>query len=156
YQGHLTTVNLATGAQTVFNAVCSDQTIHFGGAADCAEQRAGIWAKAGVTFDALTARVYIGTGNGLFSPSTFMWGDSILALNPDGRGAGNGNPVDSYTPGNYQALQTADLDLGSTNLLVLANNGSNVPHLAAQAGKDQVVRLIDLDDMSGQGGPGKV
>jgi hypothetical protein len=156
YQGHLTTINLATGAQKVFNAMCSDQTIHFGGSTDCAAQKSGIWAKAGVTFDALTARVYVVTGNGLFSPATFMWGDSILALNPDGTGVGNGDPVDSYTPVNYQTLQTADLDLGSTNLLVLPNNGSIYPHLGAQGGKDQVVRLIDLDDMSGEGGPGHV
>ena len=29
YQGHITAINLATGAQKVFNAACSDQTIHF-------------------------------------------------------------------------------------------------------------------------------
>ena len=156
YQGHLTTVNLVTGAQKVFNALCSNQTIHFSSNPDCAQRQSAIWAKAGVTFDALTNRIYIVTGNGPFSPSTFMWGDSILALGPDGGGAGNGNPVDSYTPGNYQALQDTDLDLGSTNLLTLPNNGSKYPHLAVQGGKDQVLRLINLDDMSGQGAPGKV
>jgi hypothetical protein len=156
YQGHLTTINLATGAQQVFNALCSDQTIHFSSNPDCPQKQSGIWAKAGVTFDALTNRVYVVTGNGTFSPSTFMWGDSILALNPDGSGAGNGNPLDSYTPTNYQSLQNADLDLGSTNLLILPDNGSSYPHLAVQSGKDQVLRLIDLDDMSGQGAPGKV
>src|SRR5262249_55201584 len=29
YQGHITAINLATGAQNVFNADCSDQTVHF-------------------------------------------------------------------------------------------------------------------------------
>jgi hypothetical protein len=156
YQGHLTAVNLSTGAQKVFNAMCSNQTIHFSSSPDCAGQKSGVWAKAGVTFDTLAARVYMGTGNGTFAPSSFYWGDSILALNPDGSGAGNGNPLDSYTPGVYQTLQNADLDLGSTNLLILADNGSKVPHLGMQSGKDAVVRLIDLDDMSGQGAPGKV
>jgi malectin (di-glucose binding ER protein)/putative pyrroloquinoline-quinone binding quinoprotein/PQQ enzyme-like repeat protein len=156
YQGHLTTINLGTGAQNVFNALCSNQTIHFSSSPDCAAKQSGIWAKAGVTFDSLTNRVYIGTGNGTFAPSSFYWGDSILALNPNGTGAGNGNPLDSYTPSVYQTLQNNDKDLGSTNMLILVNNGSKYPHLGMQSGKDAVVRLINLDNMSGQGAPGKV
>jgi hypothetical protein len=155
YEGHVTTVNLNTGAQKVFNAMCSNNTSHLGNNG-CSSAKSGIWAKAGVTFDALTNRVYAGTGNGTFSPSTFLWGDSILALNPDGSGAGNGNPVDSYTPSNFQSLQNSDKDLGSTNMLILVNNGSKYPHLGMQSGKDQVLRLINLDNMSGQGAPGKV
>jgi hypothetical protein len=156
YQGHLTTVNLGTGAQKVFNTMCSDQTVHFSSSPDCSSKQSGIWAKAGVTFDPLTNRVYIGTGNGTFSPTTHLWGDSILALNPDGSGAGNGNPVDSYTPSNFQSLQNTDLDLGSTNMVILPNNGSKYAHLGMQSGKDAKLRLINLDNMSGQGAPGKV
>jgi hypothetical protein len=155
YQGHVTTVNLNTGAQKVFNAMCSNNTAHLGNGG-CSGQKSGIWAKAGITYDPLTNRIYAATGNGTFSPSTFMWGDSILALNPDGSGAGNGNPLDSYTPSNYQTLQNNDKDLGSTNLLILPNNGSKYPHLGMQSGKDQLLRLINLDNMSGQGAPGKV
>ena len=158
YQGHVTTINLSTGAQTVFNAMCSNQAVHFtlGGNPDCANgQKSGIWAKAGLTFDPVTNRLYVGTGNGTFNPSAFMWGDTILALNADGTGA-NGGPVDSYTPTNFQSLQNSDLDLGSTNVLILANNGSKYPHLAALSGKDAKLRLVNLDNMSGQGGPGKV
>ncbi len=157
YEGHVTTINLSTGAQTVFNAMCSNQTVHFTASSpDCtAGNKSGVWAKAGVTFDPATNRLYVGTGNGTFSPSSFLWGDSLLALNPDGTGV-NGGPVDSYTPSNYQTLQNNDKDLGSTNMLVLANNGSKYPHLAAQSGKDAMLRLIDLDNMSGQAGPGHV
>ncbi len=158
YEGHITTINLATGAQTVFNAMCSDQqNVHFTATTpDCTTgNKSGIWAKAGVTFDPATNRLYFGTGNGTFSPSSFLWGDSILALNPDGTGV-SGGPLDSYTPSNFQNLQNNDLDLGSTNTLILANNGSKYPHLAAQSGKDALVRLINLDNMSGQGGPGHV
>jgi|HubBroStandDraft_1064217.scaffolds.fasta_scaffold02755_7 F5/8 type C domain-containing protein/malectin (di-glucose binding ER protein)/fibronectin type III domain protein/PQQ enzyme-like repeat protein/putative pyrroloquinoline-quinone binding quinoprotein len=158
YDGHVTAVNLGTGTQTVFNAMCSSQgNVHFTATSpDCAAgNKGGVWAKAGVTFDPATNRLYMGTGNGTFSPSSFLWGDSILALNPDGTGV-NGGPVDSYTPSNYQNLQNSDLDLGSTNTLILANNGSKYPHLAAQSGKDAMLRLVNLDNMSGQGGPGHV
>ena len=158
YEGHVTTVNLSTGAQTVFNAMCSNQAgVHFTATTpDCtAGNKSGVWAKSGVTFDPVTNRLYVGTGNGTFSPSAFLWGDSLLALNPDGTGVNNG-PLDSYTPSNYQTLQNSDLDLGSTNTLILANNGSKYPHLAAQSGKDAMLRLINLDNMSGQGAPGQV
>jgi hypothetical protein len=157
YQGHVTIVNLSNGAQKVFNAMCSDQAVHFtlGGSPDCSGRQSGIWAKAGVTFDPATNRLYAGTGNGTFNPASHFWGDSIVALNPDGSGI-NGGPVDSYTPSNYQSLQNSDKDLGSTNLLILANNGSKYPHLGMQSGKDAVLRLINLDNMSGQGGPGHV
>ena len=51
YQGHLTTINLATGAQTVFNSLCSDITIHMvlngtPGTNDCVERQSGIWGAA--------------------------------------------------------------------------------------------------------------
>src|SRR5579859_1849146 len=154
YQGHVTTIDLSTGAQTVFNAMCSNQTIHFTSSTpDCAGQKSGIWAKAGVVYDPATNRLYAGTGNGTFNPSQNYWGDTILALNPDGTGTG-GDPVDSYTPTNFQTLQNSDLDLGSTNVLILPNNGSKYAHLALLSGKDARVRLVNLDNMSGQGGPG--
>ena len=55
---------------------------------------------------------------GSFSPASPAsavrnWGDSVLALNPDGTGA-NSQPLDSYTPTNYLDLFNGDLDLGST------------------------------------------
>jgi hypothetical protein len=158
YQGHVTTINLGTGAQNVFNGLCSNQpNVHFSTGTDCSMVQSGIWAKAGVTFDPLTQMLYVGTGNGLFSPSEFAWGDSILKLNPNGTGTGvNGFPIDSYTPENYQTLQNSDLDLGSTNTLILAHQTSKYPHLAVQSGKDALMRLINLDNMSGQGAAGNV
>jgi hypothetical protein len=155
YQGHITTINLATGSQFVFNAMCSDQHVHFTTSSpDCAAQQSGIWAKAGLAFDPATDRLYAGTGNGTFAPSSNYWGDTILALSP--AGAGNGAmPLDSYTPTNYQSLQAADLDLGSTNVLILPNGTSKYAHLALLSGKDATLRLINLDNMSGQGAPGK-
>ena len=42
YQGHVTAINLSDGTQKVFNAACSDQTVHFvgtPGAPDCVGPR---------------------------------------------------------------------------------------------------------------------
>ena len=164
YQGHLTTIDLGSGAQTVFNTLCSDVTIHMiedgeDGVNGCATRMSGIWGRPGATFDAATGRVYITTGNGTFDAVTGgrNWGDSVLALNPDGTGGGAGLPLDSYTPTNYQVLDGTDTDLGSASLSILpVPPGSTVQHLGLQTGKDAMLRLIDLDDMSGSGAPGGV
>jgi DNA-binding beta-propeller fold protein YncE len=47
----------------------------------------GIWGPAGAVFDPQTNKVYVATGNGLFDANTaggHEWGDSVLALNPNG------------------------------------------------------------------------
>ena len=158
YQGHLVSINLANGSQTVFNAMCSDQSVHLGDGA-CAYVQSGIWGRGGATFNAATDRVYIATGNGHFQvdSSHYNWGDSVLALAVDGSGNGGGMPRDSYTPANFQQLDDQDLDLGSISPAILpVPANSTVAHLGMQVGKDAVMRLIDLDNMSGTGAPGHV
>jgi outer membrane protein assembly factor BamB len=117
YQGHLTTINLTSGTQHVFNALCSDKVdVHFAAAPsapDCHVRGAGIWARAGVVYVRETDRIYLTTGNGPFAPARHAWGESVLALHPDGTGV-RGTPLDSYTPANYAALNATDHDMGST------------------------------------------
>ncbi|GAA0710711.1 PQQ-binding-like beta-propeller repeat protein [Dokdonella soli] len=174
YQGHLVSINLSSGAQNVFNAMCSNLTTHLvsngtPGVDDCnyaddppmfrRGQQGGIWGRGGATFDAATGRVYIATGNGDFNANTggFDWGDSVLALTPDGTGSGGGLPRDSYTPTNHQSLYQSDTDLGSISLAILpAPVGSTIAHLGMQVGKDAQLRLINLDNMSGAGAPAHV
>ena len=158
YQGHVVTINLATGAQKVFNTLCSEQTVHFAqfpALPDCTSQKqTGAWGRPGVIYDAGTNRIFMATGNGKYDAASNHWGDSVLALTPDGAGAG-GKPIDAYTPASFQNLQNADADLGSTSPAILpVPPTSNVQHLAVQGGKDSLLRLINLANLSGQGGPG--
>ncbi len=160
YQGHVTTINLSTGAQNVFNAACSDQTVHFveNGSPDCPTVQNAVWARPGVVYNPITDRIYFATGNGVYSPTIGMrdWSESVIALNPDGTGV-NGGPLDSYTPTNYQHLDDSDLDLGSTSPVILPPiPGSSFPHVAAQSGKEGKLNLLNIDDLSGQGGPGHI
>ena len=158
YQGHLTTIDLSNGDQNVFNVQCSDQTIHFdSGANNCDWPMptdtggSGIWGRGGATFDAGTNRVYIATGNGFFDADTFgfNWGDSVLAILPDGAPRSS-LPDDSYTPTNFQQLEDQDTDLGSTSLVILPVPAAEAgQHLGVQIGKDAKIRLIDLANMSG-------
>jgi len=158
YQGHVTAINLGSGSSQVYNAVCSDLHIHFtyngtAGIDDCANQHSGIWAHGGITYSPYSNRIFVSTGNGVFD-GRHNWGDSVLALSPDGSGGNDGAPLDSYTPTEYQSLAIYDVDLGSTSVALLPPSGGR--HLGVQIGKDGVVRLLDLDTLSGQGGPGHV
>ena len=94
-------------------------------------------------------------GNGDFTPAQFDWGETVFSLHPDGSGAGNGNPLDSYTPTNFLILTNTDADLGSTAPALLPAAAGKYPHLAVQGGKDALLRLLNLDNLSGQGQAGK-
>ena len=158
-QGHVTAIDLGSGAQQVFNAACSDQAVHFtaGGSPDCGQTQSGVWARAGVVYDPALDRILFATGAGAFDADRggHDWGDSVLALRPDGTGSGGGSPVDSYTPNDFQMLQDLGDDLGSSAPAILpAPPASKIAHLAVQAGKEGELHLISLDDMSRQGGPG--
>jgi hypothetical protein len=158
YQGHLVTINIDTGKQYVFNALCSDRSIHFqntGDENDCADLQAGIWARNGATYDPVTDRVFVTTGNGGFNAHNggFNWGSSVVALRPDGTTDG-GTPIDSYTPADYQRLTDEDLDLSSTGVVPLpTSRADDWPRLGVQGGKDWRIRLLNLEDLSGTGGP---
>lgn len=160
YQGHVTTINLADGSQHVFNALCSNQPVYLLVAPNqpsCPESDAGIWSRSGVIPDTDTGKVYAATGNGTFDPTNHDWGDTVFALNPDGTGNANGDPIDSWTPSNYAQLQAADQDLGSAEPTLLPHMpGSRFQHLGLQAGKSGSLYFLNLDDLSGQGGPGHV
>jgi hypothetical protein len=160
YQGHVTAINLSDGTQSVFNALCSDQTVHFveqPGTPDCSGHvQSAIWARVGVVYDGVNDRIFMATGNGDYTGNAggHEWGDSVFSLDPDGTGSG-GKPLDSYTPVNFLNLQNTDEDLGSTAPAILPAPGYS-GRLALQSGKDGKLRLINLANLSGMGGPGHV
>jgi outer membrane protein assembly factor BamB len=159
YQGHVTAVDLGSGAQRVWNTDCSDQPVHFThGNPDCPHVQSAVWGRAAVVYDSDLDRILFATGNGDFDVPRGGrdWGDSVLELRPDATGNG-ALPLDSYTPTNFQELQDDDADLGSTAPVVLPPVPRSLfPHLAVQGGKDANLRLLDLDNLSGEGRPGEV
>ncbi len=169
YQGHVTAIRLSDGAQNVFNANCGDQTVHFvhsPGSPDCYAPnststlvQSAIWAREGVVYEPHLDRIFMATGNGPFdggnvSAPNHDWGDTVFSLHPDGTGSA-GRPLDTYTPTNFQQLNSGDLDLGSTAPALLPSSYAG-GILAVQSGKDADLRLINLSNLSGQGGPGHV
>lgn len=158
YEGHVVAIQLATGKTTVFNVLCANiKRLLNNSASDpnyCPYIQAGIWARAGTVIDPVTGNVFIATGNGPFDAATggHNYGDSVIELSPDLT-----RLIDTYTPDNYQYLQDADADLGSAAPALLPRqNNSKTPYLAVQAGKDNKLRLLDRQNLSGQHGPNNV
>jgi hypothetical protein len=164
YQGHVTAINLSTGTWTVFNANCSNIPGHFiadgtAGINDCATPRSGIWGRSGAVYDRRTSKLYVATGNGNFNVvlGGYNWGDSLLALKADGSINQIGTPLDSYTPSNYSTLEASDSDFGSGSVVLLPTPAASaVAHLGAIMGKDAQLRLLNMDNLSGQGSAGGI
>jgi outer membrane protein assembly factor BamB len=151
YDGHVVSVNLSTGRETVFNSLCSNKH-KLPGPNTCSSQLSGIWARGGAVVDpdsTMNGRIYVSTGNGDFDANRggFNYGDSVLSL-----GADLSNLLGSYTPTNYQQLQNGDVDLGSTSPTILpAQPMSQTPWMLAQGGKDMVLKLLNRAALPGVG-----
>jgi outer membrane protein assembly factor BamB len=151
YIGHVVAIKLSTGKATVFNALCSNLTMLLQASA-CPAAQAGIWARAGAVIDpAPPHNIFVTTGNGAFDANTggHNYGDSVLELSPDAT-----RLIDSYTPSTFAQLQAGDQDLGSAAPALLpAQKGSTTPLMLVQASKDMLLRLLNRQNLSGQGGP---
>ncbi len=102
------------------------------------QRGAGIWAPSGPAIDS-SGDVYVTTGNG-FSSTTFDYGNSVIRLSPDLA------LKDYFTPGNWQALNQGDVDLGSMGPLLLP--GGKV----FQAGKEGKGYLLNAGNLGHTGG----
>jgi len=151
YDGHVVAVNLSSGKATVFNSLCS-QKHTLPTPTSCRSQRSGIWARGGAVVDpdaSMNGRVYAATGNGPFDANTggHDYGDSILGLSSDVL-----DLAGSYTPTNYQQLNSGDVDLGSTSPALLPAQGSSqTPLMLVEGGKDAILKLVDRAALPGVG-----
>ena len=137
YQGHMTTINLNTGAQSVFNAMCSNQT--------CTLRRRRRTARAKVR--------HLGEGGPRLRPGDEpgvrrygqrhvqslqnYWGDTILALNPDGTGDGEA-PSTATRPPTTRRYRTTTWHREHRRAHPPEQRGASNAHLALLSGKDAV------------------
>jgi hypothetical protein len=129
----------------VWNADCSDRHQLIDPPSSCSADTAfggsAIWAREGAVIEPGSGRILVATGNGPFNGST-NWGDSVLELSVDGS-----TLLHNWTPSDHPALNSADLDLGSTAPALLPGD------LALQGGKQGVLDLLDLSRLNGTTGP---
>ena len=147
YDGHVIAVNLSSGAETVYNTLCSNITTLISSSSTCSNSDSGIWSRGAVVVDpdpAMNGAVYVATGNGLYDGGD-NWGDSVLSLTSN-----LSMLMSAYTPTNYTTLQDDDTDLGSTSPALLPRQTtSTTPLMLVQGGKDKILRLLNRDPLPG-------
>jgi hypothetical protein len=137
YQGHVVTIAAATGRIVgVFNSLCSNRRAIIR-PSSCSASDSAIWGRAGAVIEPGSGNLLVATGNGPWNGST-NWGDSVLELSPDAT-----RLLQNWTPKNQAHLERGDVDLGSTSPVYLGSR------LAAQGGKDGLLRLLDLPKLNG-------
>ncbi|HEX8919184.1 MAG TPA: PQQ-binding-like beta-propeller repeat protein [Chloroflexota bacterium] len=158
YEGHLVTIDLATGRSRVFNTLCSSirhlLVTNSSSRYYCSAVTSGLFGRGEGAIDPTTHDVYIVSGNGPWNGRT-NWGDSVLKLDPSGS-----KLIDAYTPTNQQNLAASDQDLGSTGPAILpaVKQNGHTYHLLVQGGKGPgcnscngvVLRLLNRDKLSGR------
>ena len=140
YQGHVVTMSERTGKIAhVWNSLCGDRHALIV-PSSCSSSDSAIWSRNGAAVDPANGTLVVATGNAPWNGKT-DWGDSVLVLSPDAS-----QLLRHYTPANYQHLNDADVDLGSTSPALLPGG------YAVQGGKDGVLRLLQLHRLPGVNG----
>ena len=127
YNGWVLAYSTSTLAQT---AVYSDTTIGTQG---------GIWSAGQAPSIDAAGNLYISTGNGSFgtTPNNLVQtGNSFIKLSP------NLQLLDYFTPYNSAVMNSGDMDLGSSGLLLIPNT-----NYVLGGGKEGVLYLVDTTAM---------
>jgi outer membrane protein assembly factor BamB len=137
YQGHVVTIFPRRGRiDHVWNSLCSDRH-RLIVPSSCPQSDSAIWARSGAVVMPGSGNLLVATGNGRFD-GVRHWGDSALMLTPNAS-----RLLHNWTPRNQAQLDGGDVDLGSTAPAVLGST------LAAQSGKDGIIRLLRLPELGG-------
>jgi PQQ-like domain len=100
---------------------------------------AGGWGRGGLVRG--PKGVYGQTADGPYDPAAGKFGNSVVALN-----AKDLRLLDSFTPSNWQFLNTKDLDLGSASPIVFPFQKWQ---LVATSSKEAVIFLLDANSLGG-------
>ena len=112
----------------------------------------GIWECGnGASTDA-SGSIYVATGNGSFDQNAdgvpVDLGDSAISLSfSPSSGLFSLNTY--FTPWNQAVLQTQDIDLGDSGLVLLPDQTVGPVHLGVVVGKDGNIYLLNRDNMGG-------
>jgi len=109
----------------------------------------GMWAPGEAPPVDANGNLYVNTGNGDLNGST-NFGDAFIRFST----AGNLTVLDFFSPFNQQALNTADLDIGSAGYILLPDSAGTAahPHLIVGGGKDGTIYVLDRDHLGGFNG----
>jgi len=113
--------------------------------ATCGQQE-GIWAAGGLASDG--NGVFAMTGNGGANPHQ----DSEEVVRITGLGTLARNDQNLYYPARWQAMDSADLDLGSSNPIYVEVPGATPSTMVVAIAKDGHMYLLDSKNLGGMNG----
>jgi len=143
YQGHVALIDRGSGeVAAVFNTLCA-QRRQIIVPTSCPESDSAILSRGGAVVEPGGKRLLVDTGNATWDGHRYF-GDSVLELTVPGL-----HRRQSYTPRNQAELNANDLDLGSSAPALLGEDRVLV------AGKDGVMRVLNLQRLDGHGPGGK-
>jgi PQQ-like domain len=142
YQGHVVLIDRQSGKlNAVFNTLCANRR----GLllpSTCPASDSAILSRGGPVVEPGSGRILIDTGNAPWNGAT-NFGDSVLELTFPAL-----ELRQSFTPTNQQQLNASDTDLGSSAPALLGHGR------VVLAGKDGVMRVLDLSRLDGHPPPG--
>ena len=85
--------------------------------------------------------IYAQTADGVYDPAAGKFGNTVMALNPKTL-----QLLDSYTPSDWEYLNSKDLDLGAAGPVIFPFKQFT---LVASAAKQSVLYLLDANNLGG-------
>jgi hypothetical protein len=138
YQGHVVLISRSSGAITaVFNTLCANRRAIIT-PTSCSQSDSAILSRGGAVVEPGGRRLLIDTGNAAWNGST-DFGDSVLELTVPQLSLRQ-----AFAPSDQAKLNSSDLDLGSSAPALLSQQRVLV------AGKDGIMRVLDLDRLDGR------
>jgi outer membrane protein assembly factor BamB len=107
--------------------------------------KGGIWGALASDGTSL----FFVTGNHVSGTTTWSGGEAAIRLAQNLSFSGTSH--DYFTPSNWQALDTGDLDLGSSSIVLFDLPGAGSGKLAVAMGKFGTVHLVDRENLGGLG-----
>ncbi len=107
--------------------------------------KGGIWGALASDGTSL----FFASGNHADGTTTWSGGEAVVRL-PESL-AFSGSTTDYFTPSNWQALDTGDLDLGSSSVVLFDLPGAGSGKLAMAMGKLGTAHLVDRENLGGIG-----
>jgi hypothetical protein len=108
----------------------------------------GIWLSGGALSSDNAGNVFLAAGNGTFDANTggSDYGDSALSLSIN---ASTLSPTSYFTPANQGTLNSEDMDMGISSVVLLPTQTAAIPRLAVTADKSGTVYLLNRDKLGG-------
>jgi hypothetical protein len=106
--------------------------------------KSGVWGPGGVANDG--TNLFVTTGN---APGGSAWGQQESIVRLQAGPVFTGTTTDFWTPTNFMALDTSDIDLGGSGPILVDVPGATPSNLVVALGKDGRGYLVDRSNLGG-------